>query len=280
MITGLTLGNNSLISNQIYLTAFNNGSFPSTVYVRSKRGGAQGTKMPTPSFASYQFVLDFIIVGKSFADLGAQRDAFFGILGTIHSAGVQRLAITRADGSMRYLDIKAIEVTGDMKPDDATSSIVEVTLLGEYPFLQNIIPYSQSVGLSNGGGIAIPMSIPLPFSGGSTTTFTLTNKGNIAANPILTFTGLLTNPNLAITQNGVTKTLSLGLTLADSAHTCVVDCYNETVLLQPSGNVARQNMSGDFLQIPVGTSSIQLTTGSGGDTGFAIVSYADTWLNV
>lgn len=279
MVTALTLGNQSLISNKVYLTAFNNASFPSTVYARSKRGGYQGTKMPTPSFAGYQFVLDFTIIGSSFADLSAQCDAFFGILGTVHSAGVQRLVATNSAGSMRYLDVKAIEVTGDIKAEDGVSRLVEVTLLGEYPFLQNIIPTELTVGLSNGGGISIPMGIPLNFSNGGTTSISVTNKGNYPAYPYIVFSGVLTNPSLAITNNGVTQTMSLAQTLVDSSHYIVVDDYNRTVLLQPSNNVGRQYMSGTFWTIPVGTSTLQLT-GSGGDTGVAQILFNDTFLNI
>src|SRR5437588_12930768 len=101
MITTLSLGGKSLMSNQIFLQSFNNWSFPATVYARSKRGGFQGTKIPTPTFASYQFVATFKIVGTSFSNLATQRDAFLGILGAVHSAGTQTLVATRSDGGMR-----------------------------------------------------------------------------------------------------------------------------------------------------------------------------------
>ena len=236
--------------------------------------------MPSPSFASYQFVLDILIKGNSFADLGVQRDTLLGIFGTIHSAGVQRLVSTRADGSMRYLDIKAIEVTGDMKVDDGASSLIEATLLGEYPYLQSYISTSQDVLLSNGGGMSIPMGIPLNLSNGAVASVIITNRGNYPAYPMLTFVGSLTTPTLTITQNNVSQAISFSNTLADSTQSMVVDCYNRTVLLQPSGNIGRQYMSGVFLQVPVGRSTIALTSTNGSDTGKATILFNDTFLNI
>jgi hypothetical protein len=280
MITQLTLGGINLLSNQILLQSFNNGSFPATVYTRSKRGGYQGTKLVSPTFASYQFVLTVQIVGKSFSDLVTQRDTFLGILGTIHSAGVQTLIATRSDGQMRQIDIKAIQVTGDISVDDMTSSILQITLEAEYPFLQSAALKSQDILIYNGGGISIPMSIPLDFSIGrsANTAINILNAGNYAAYPVFTFVGPLTNPS--ITNNTSGLTLSLAQTLADSAHSIIVDTYLRTVILQPSGNNGRQYASGTFWTIPQNIlQNISLGNSNNTDTGKVTISWRDTWLN-
>lgn len=274
----MTLGGVQLLSNQILLQSFNNGSFPETVYSRSKRGGYQGNRMPTPSFASYQFVLTVKIIGTSYTNLVQLRDTFLGILGTIHSAGTQTLIITRSDGAMRQLDIKAIQVTGDVGVDDVVSSLLQVTLLGEYPFLQNSIPTSQDVLIFNGGGMAVPMGVPLNLSGGQAPTVTITNHGNYPAFPTFTFVGKLTNPS--ITNNNTGKTLNLGFSLADSSQSIVVDCYQRTVLLQPSGNIGRQYATGTFWAVPTGTSVVTLGNANNTDGGKCTLSFRDSFLNV
>lgn len=268
------------MSNQIFLQAFNNASFPAATYTRSKRGGYQGSKVVNPTFASYQFVLTVQIVGKSFSDLVIQRDTFFGILGTIHSAGAQTLVITRSDGQMRQLDIKAIQVTGDIAIADMNSSTVQITLEAEYPFLQTYAPKSQDVLIFNGGGISLPMKIPLDFSvgHGSNTSVNITNSGNYAAYPVFTFIGPLTNPS--ITNNTSGLTLSLAQTLADSAHSIVVDTYLRTVILNPGANNGRQYASGTFWTIPQGAAqSITLGNSNNTDTGKCNILWRDTWLN-
>ncbi len=278
MVTGLTLGGQSLISDQIYLTAFKNGSFPATVYTRSKRGGYQGNKLVTPSFASYQFVLDFTIVGKSFSDLALQRDIFFGILGTIHSAGVQTLIATRSDGTSRQIDIKAISVTGDLTTDDGVSSLVEITLEAEYPFLQSNQPQSQDILIYNGGGMSVPMGVPLDISNNAQTLITVVNNGNYPAYPIFNFVGVLTNPS--ITNNTTGETLSFSYTLSDSSHSILVDTYQRTVLLLPSGNIGRQYATGVFWTIPVGESTITLGNANQTDGGKCTLTFRDTFLNI
>ena len=278
MIINVNLGGYQLTSNQIFLQNIQNASFPETVYTRSKRGGYQGNKMPTPSFASYQFVLQFQVIGLSFTDLNAQRTAFFKILGYIHSTGVQTLVLTRSDGVQLQIDIKAIQVTGDYSTDDVTSCIVQVTLLAEYPFLQNAQQQSQDVLIFNGGGMSVPMGVPLNLSNGASTAVTITNNGNYPAYPIFTFAGTLTNPVLTNTSTG--DSLSLNYTLPTSSDKIIVDCYQRTVIIQPSGNVGRQYFTGKFWAVPIGTSTIQLTSSGVGENGKCTIAFRDTYLNV
>jgi hypothetical protein len=279
MIIALTLGGNNLLTNGILLQGFQNASFPATVYTRSKRGGYQGTKVITPSFASYQFVATFIIIGNSFSDLATKRDAFFQILGLVHSVGVQTLVATRADGTSRQLDIKAIEVTGDFSTDDGCSSTIQVTLNGEYPFLMSSNPKSLDVLLTNGGGFAVPFGVPLDMSAGASMTANITNAGNYPAFATFNFIGLLTTPVITL-NTPTTQSLTLAQTLADSSHSAMVDGYNRTAVLQPSGNNARQYISGVFWTVPIGTTAVQLTSSNGGDTGKCTITWRDTFLNI
>jgi len=279
MITGLTLGGVALTKDKWLLQAFKNGSFPSTVYTRSKRGGKNGSKLVTPTFASYQFVADFLIVGDSFSDLALQRDAFLGVLGTIHSAGMQTLVATRSDGTGRQIDIKALEVTGDITTDDGLSSLIEVTLEAEYPFLQSSNQKSQDVLLFNGGGMSVPMKVPLDLSIGHSNTITIQNNGNYAAYPIFTFVGVLTNP--VITNVSTGEALSLTYALASSSDSIVVDTFLGTVVIKPSGNVGRQYASGVFWTVPInGAITVQLTTSVGGQGGKCVIAFRDTFLNI
>lgn len=281
MITSITLGGYPLLQNNWGLQGIKNGSFPATVYTRSKHSGKNGNKLISPTFASYQLILDFIIIGTSVSDFVKQRDSFLGILGNVHQFGAQTLVITRTDGAMRQVDIKAIAVAGDVTTDNILSGVIEVTFEAEYPFFRGFNPHSQDVMLTNGGGIGIPMGIPLNFSAGATTPVTITNDGNYPAYPIFTFTGPLHNPTITNLQTGLSFSLSTTtLNLSDSAHSAVVDTFLGTVVSEPSGNVARQYASGTFWQVPVGTSTVQLTTSNGGDTGKCNISFYSTYLNI
>jgi len=278
MITGLTIGGLPLTSTQILLQSFNNGSFPATVYTRSKRGGFQGNKMPTPTFASYQLVINLTIIGLSFSDLVNQRQALFKTLGLVHSMGVQTLVITRSNGINLQIDIKTIEVTGDMTTDDGLMSNVQVTLNAEYPFMMSTIPTAQDVLLYNGGGMSIPMGVPLDLSHNPSGVVSLTNNGNYAAYPVFTFVGPLHHPT--ITDQTTGESFALATDLATSGDSIVVDTYNRTVTILPSGNVGRQLASGVFWTVPVGIISVALTTTNGGDVGKCTISYRDTYLGV
>jgi len=279
MITALTLGGLALTKDKWLLQAFKNGSFPATVYTRSKRGGKNGSKLVTPTFASYQFVVDFLIVGSSFSDLALQRDAFLGIIGIVHSGGSQTLIATRSDSTSRQIDIKAITVTGDLTTDDGLSSLIEITFEAEYPFLQSSNPKSQDVLLSNGGGMSVPMKVPLDLSVGHSNTITIQNNGNYAAYPIFTFVGVLTNPVITNVTTG--EAFSLTYALPTSSDSIVVDTFLGTVVIKPSGNVGRQYASGVFWTVPInGAITVQLTTSVGGQTGKCVIAWRDTFLNI
>ena len=278
MITALTLGGYPITTTQVLLQSFNNGSFPATVYTKSKRGGFQGSKMPTPTFASYQLVINLAVIGLSFADLVAQRQALFKILGLVHSLGSQTLIITRSDGISLQIDIKTIEVTGDMTTEDGTLSNVQITLNAEYPFMMSSIASTTDVHLYNGGGMSVPMGVPLDLTHNAQTAVSIQNNGNYNAYPTFTFIGPLHNPS--ITNQATGEALSLACTLADETESVVVDCYNRTVTMMPSGNVGRQYASGVFWTVPIGPSNIIIGSSSGGDTGKCVLTFRDTYLGV
>jgi hypothetical protein len=187
--------------------------------------------------------------------------------------------VTRSDGGTRQIDIKAVSVTGDITVDDMLMSNVEVTLEAEYPFLQNSAAKNKDILIYNDGGMSIPMPIPMDFSVGksSNTSVNITNSGNYAAYPVFTFVGPLTNPSVVNNTSGLT--LSLAQTLADSAHSIIVDTYLRTVVLQPSGNNGRQYASGTFWTLPIGTSNVTLGNSNNTDTGKVTVTWRDTYLN-
>ena len=278
MITTVRLGGIPLTTSQVFLTDFNNGSFPATVYTRSKKGGYQGNKMPTPTFASYQLVLNFTIVGLTYADLVTQRFYFEQTLGLVHSLGIQTLEIDRSDGSTLQIDIKAIQVTGNISSDDITSAKIQVTLEAEYPFLQNAVPTSQDILIYNGGGMGVPMGVPMDMSVDAATIVPVVNDGNYEAYPTFTFVGPLTHPTL--TNNTTGKAISLDYDLATDADSLIIDCYERTVVIEPSGNNGRQYVSGVFWTMPIGPSSITLGSSDLGDAGKVVLQFRDTYLGV
>ena len=277
MITSCTLGGNLLTTNQILMTDFNNASFPATVYTRSKRGGYQGSKLVTPTFSSYQFVANFVIVGNSFADLVVQRKAFMGILGLVHSAGVQTLIVNRSDGTSIQIDIKAVSVVGDYSADDTTSCKVQVTLEAEYPFFMGTTPYSVDVQIENGGGFGVPFGLPFAMNINQSNVVSLSNNGNYAAYPIFTFSGALTTPSIINNLTG--ETLGVNYTLTDTTKKVIVDCYNRTALFQ-DGNNARQYITGTFWSVPSNGCTVTLGNSNGTDGGKCNIAYRDTFLNL
>ncbi len=274
----VTLGGQPLTSSKVGLIAVRNAALPQVIYTSTKRGGFSGNKMVTPTFGSYKFIFEWVIVGTSFSDLAIQRRAFVGLLGGIHSAGPKTLKITTEDGAVFQIDVKAFDVTGDLQAGDTIMSTISTTLECQYPFLQSAYPSNIDIQIFNGGGFAVPFAIPFDMSAGHTTTIMITSNGNYPAYPTFTFVGPLTNPSF--TNNTTGDTFSLSQTLASSANSIVVDSYLRTVVIQPSGNNGRQYFSGSFFTIPVGTSSFTLGNANNTDVGKVTVSFRDTVLGI
>ena len=122
------------------------------------------------------------------------------------------------------------------------------------------------------------MPIPLDLSNGATPSVTIQNFGNYPAYPFFTFVGPLTNPTITDMNTG--EQLAMAQTLTDDTESIEIDCYNRTVVLEPSGNVGRQYMSGSFWTIPLGVITVQLGNDNSTDTGKCTISWRDTFLNV
>ncbi|MCL4389824.1 MAG: phage tail family protein [Patescibacteria group bacterium] len=278
MITSVTLGNNQLTGAQVFCTAIRNAGFPGVAYTRTKRGGYQGSKLVTPTFVGYKIELEWKIIGVSFSDLATQRENFINALGLVHSQGSQTLIIAKSNGIQVQADVKAIDVTADLDTDNLLATNVLTEMEIEYPLLQSTQQNSQDVLIFSGGGVGVPMKIPMDMSVGGTNLVTITNNGNYAAYPVFTLVGKLTNP--AFTNLTTGKQLSLNYSPADNTQSIVIDTYARTVLLQPSGNNGRQYVSGDFWTIAKGNNVLQLGNANQSDSGKVTITWRDAYLGI
>jgi hypothetical protein len=130
--------------------------------------------------------------------------------------------------------------------------------------------------------VTFPIAAPLVF-GTTSSSLTLTNNGNFYCSPIITFTGPLSVPSLAIGDETLTLDNNNSPTIA-SGETVTIDTHTHSVLLNVTG--ASQSASvrswvthdSSFPVLPPGSSTATFTVGSGSSGSVSIV-YADAhWL--
>lgn len=278
MITDITLGTTQLLNSNRFCLGISNLSFPMISYSSVKKGSFPGQKIAAGKFSSFKFALEWIIVGSSFSDLAVQRETFAKLMGEIIKDETKTLKISKSNGVNIQIDVKAVTVSGDIKAEQGVGSSLLTEFEAEYPFLVSQSQVNQDVFIFAGGGMSIPMSIPMDMSVGAANEVMVTNNGNYEAYPIFTLYGPLTNPSL--TNFTTNKTLNINYTLADSSSYIVIDCFLRTALLYPSKTNVRQYISGDFWTMAIGSNTIRLSNVSVNPTGKCVVNFRDHYLGI
>lgn len=278
MITAVYLDDDRLDSSKRFLSAVRNLSFPTIGSSSMGRGSFHGVKVVPSKFQSYKFATEWFIVGDDPSDMADERENLVELIGQIVRDGGRTFKMSKDNGVDVQLVVKSASVMGDLKSEDYHTCKMMIAFECEYPLLQSQELKSEDTLIFAGGGMAIPMAIPMDMSGGATNEATLTNEGNYDSFPIFTFYGPLENPSLANLTTG--KTLNLALTLATSNDYVVVDTYNRTVTLYPGGTNARQYASGDFFPLQVGDNLIHLSSVSYNGVAFCRIEFRDHYLGI
>ena len=279
MITQVDLGSTTLTTTKRLLQAVKNLTFPEVNITALRRGSFPGQKVSFGKPAGYKFALEWAIVGDTFSDLATQRETFLKLFGEIIKDGTKTLKINKSNSVNVQIDVMGVKVAGEVQAEDGNASKLLIELTSEYPYLMSQTLQSFDVFIFNGGGMAIPMALPMNMSINGANEATLSNAGNIEAYPVFTFYGPLNNPSIQNVTTGKQLSLNYNLTSADYI---VVDVFNRTVNLYISGaqNNGRRYASGDFWTMQPGNNLIHLNTGTFNASGKCKVEWRDHYLGI
>jgi phage-related protein len=278
MISNVYLGSDQLDTDKRVLQAIRNLTFPSISFQSVKKGGFPGQTISPGKPRTYKFSTEWAIVGDTFSDLATQRQSFVEILGKILEDETKTFKISKANGINVQIDVKSVQVTGDISANDPLKSNILIEFETEYPYLQSQTEQSVDTNIFTGGGMTIPMSIPMSMGVGGANEVTLTNNGNAPAYPVYTFNGPLLNPSLTNLTTG--KTFNLTYNLSDSSRSIVVDTFNRTVVLNPGQTNLRNYASGDFWTLARGANVIHLSAGTYNAQGKCTIKFRNHYLGI
>lgn len=279
MITQIEIDSTVITNNKRYCTGLDGLAFPVTASTLLRRGSFAGSKVVQGQPQGFKLGLEFVLISSSFSDLVTQRDAFLEVLGGILTAP-KTLKITRSDSTNVQIDVSGISVKGYIDAEDGNSAKLYIDMLTEYPYLQSVVEYTTDLTIFSGGGMAIPMIIPMDMSDSGSGEETLTNAGNANAYPTIKFYGPLTNPSLLNVTTG--EQISINYTLTNISDYIEVDTFNRTVTLHISGSVTngRQYASGEFPILAPGENIMRLISSSFSSSAQVEIIYRDHFLNV
>lgn len=127
------------------------------------------------------------------------------------------------------------------------------------------------------GGYVYPVVYKVIYSGGGSPT-TINNSGSISVYPVITLTGIMTNPVLTnVTTGGV---FSLTGLITGSLDVVVVDMRQRTVTLNGSGIFGDVGALSQWWSLATGNNSVTLTTPSSGDTVTGVVSWRAGYMGI
>jgi len=150
-----------------------------------------------------------------------------------------------------------------------------IELYAEYFALESQNLKAPAISIPSGGGVIYPVIYPVIYGASSGGMEIVNNAGTVEAFPIVEFQGPLTNPFIKNVDLG--RTIELNINIANG-ETIVVNMREKTIL-KGSQSFFNNLVSGSqFWWLNPGESTILFGTGSGSDTGQAVVKFRDSYL--
>lgn len=187
-----------------------------------------------------------------------------------------RVNFTTMGGESYYADIFFDRPIMPMEsPIDTT---YQVTGVCADPFIfGSATVTSTQIRPPSGGGYTVPMSVPYISGASVGGSITLNNVGEETAMPVITLTGLLTQP--VITNQTTGKRLELNYTLPlDQVLT--VDMDAQLIIRSGASQIGAKTIASDWWGLAVGPNTISVTSMSSSDTGYAVLSFNPPYLGV
>lgn len=287
---------------QIFLDNFqvHDNTIPDGFFVRPN--GLQGVQSPTFRLASSErpatdgsFVANQLYGGRAITLLGkiyaedqityrARRRAFLlairrkiidGVLTPIY------LRFTTMDDLMLRLPIFT-EGSPDFEDARAFDCNYKVNFSSPSVYLESQELHSATIFIFSGGGMAIPMGIPMDMSVGGSSASSVVNAGDVESYPILTFYGEMEDPSLVNQTNGETISIAHDL---ESGERIVIDTERHTALFystpdDPQGDNVVDEISGDWMKLDAGNNTLKLISAVSNNEGSVNIQWRDKYQGV
>lgn len=250
----------------------------STKYSISDILSKHGVKIGNALFRNKAFSVNLLVSGNSSDQLISRRKLLFQYLSVKNYSPDDKIKFEfQLSNNLNLLIYGVIkDVADNINSDLINATEINFVIETEYPFFVTKKQYQVTIPVSEGGGCAIPMAIPLDMSIGAIVGAFVSSGGNVFSHPVIKLIGPLTNPVITDTTNG--RTLSLQATIASDDY-YLIDTYERTVLDKNNSN-RLDKMSGEFLVINPGENFFKLLTDSGFDTGFVEVIYPYSYVSL
>lgn len=277
MIKSLTIGDLQIgpYSSGFLIDKTSGFAMPSTRVDMKDRGHYNGANLGYAYFGKRGMTIEGEIVATSPADYETKRRLMISAMDIMK--GLQEIVVeTRGGLAVKVDGILANPVDMPYEKGKMVRGKFQFNMITESPFFKGFEDYSKTIYLTDGGGFAIPFSIPLSLAAGLGAVDYVVNSGNGASYPIITFYAVSDHPTLTNNTTGESMSIDRSLTSTDYV---VVDTYNHTAMLNGSTNIT-DKVTGSWLYLAAGYNALTLTTLTTSATARVTVEYNDVYLGI
>lgn len=275
MVTNLYYNGIKITNANTILTSVKGSPSASIDRTEYQRGGRPGVVGGLPFYRNFALGLTFVIVGSSASDLATRRDAFmaqFDLEADKSLPQTKTVTFELANGVMKQIPVVVTGIQSDIEPENINHIKVFVTLRSEREFFTSTADDTQTIPLYQGGGMAVPMAIPMSMATAiDGEAIVINNAGNAEYYPTVRVSGTI--GTFVIKNNTTGKQLDYAATLGASDYVDF-DFYNRTAIKNGASNVLA-NVSGDWWWLKPGNNEIVLVSATG--DGSAVVTYRDAY---
>lgn len=137
---------------------------------------------------------------------------------------------------------------------------------------------SGSISVPIPGGALYPATYPLTYAPSSGGSGSLTIDGNEATYPILTLTGIVTDPYIVNQATG--EFMQLDVTTAEAGDVIVINMAEKTITLNGTSILSAKIGDSTWWSLVPGLNNIQFSTSSTSDTGSLSIAWFNALLGV
>jgi hypothetical protein len=276
MINNVLINGVQVTGDRIFLSKLGSIVNPNIDITTYQRGGSAGQILSHPLYRGFTINLNFTVIGITTNDFITQRERFISYFQN-NPTEMKTLGFELANGVTKQIDCYFSGVSGDLEPDNILHSIFTVTAVSEKEFFESGISLDNTMVLFTLGGGAIPMGIPMGMATAPTGEISLlTNAGNAPTFPSFRVYAPFTT-SFTLSNDTTDSDLSYTGALTSSDYVDL-DFYNHTAIKNGTTNVL-DKISGVWWTLDPGDNSVKVT-GDSDDTGYAVITYRDSYRNL
>lgn len=163
-----------------------------------------------------------------------------------------------------------------------TSADFNLSLFSPDIRINSQVLHEARLNIFEGGGMPIPMGIPMTMANGATVETQLLNSGDFTSYPTMIIYGTIEDPTITNVTTG--ESFSIDYTLTSADERIEIDFKKHTVLYfsSPTANGVniRDKFSNDFWLLAPGNNTVKLIVVDSADTGYAVIRWRDSYLGV